>query len=675
MYRICVLISLVAMLCPLGCSTNGKPTETAVCLRADDIDALTGPAWVGTLTYLDYTSHQHTTIDSSLIVRRVNDSPPSWEFGVGYSKEPHADSKEVLSLSGDGRTLGEQHVLSRNPLPGGGVRFVTECDGEDDHRASRFRFEHTVTPHEYSRRKLVRFNGENEFFERHVYRWLRANEGSWSGPPTKRIAAADLGSDLSILRQAFENIHPGLYRYNTKEQMATHLAVLETAWGRDSTPSEAFLALAQFTAKIKCGHTFPNPSNQSKAVVAELFLRQDKVPFYFRWIDGRMIVTRDFTEAKQLTPGTEILALNDTPAHAVLERLMTIARADGSNDAKRVNLLEVTGSERYETFDIYFPILFPPKGPVFEFKIRPPAGSAEAIITTAALTYETRLAAHEAKNNAPEDGEQPLWRLSNLPDGTAYLPMASWVAYKTKWDWVGFINDTFDSLIERKVSNLVIDLRGNEGGSSVGDVILARLIEKPVPRSSSHRFVRYLKTPTELDAILDTWDPSFKDWSKEAIGPMELADRGTGLAPGTTGGFYRLRNENGKDPAESDQLISPRGPRFGGRVFVLVDASNSSATFEFASLVKSLKVGTLVGQPTGGNQRGINGGAFFFVRLPRTGFEVDLPIMAQFPPRNGAVADNAGIVPDVLVTPTVEDVAGGVDAEVREVQRLISSTR
>ena len=38
-------------------------------------------------------------------------------------------------------------------------------------------------------------------------------------------------------------------------------------------------------------------------------------------------------------------------------------------------------------------------------------------------------------------------------------------------------------------------------------------------------------------------------------------------------------------------MISPRGPRFGGRIFVLVDASNSSATFEFASLVKSLKVG------------------------------------------------------------------------------------
>ncbi len=672
--RIVALMSLLAMLYASGCSTRGTPIDTAARLSADDIDALTGSPWIGTLTYLDYSSNKHTTIDSSLIVRRVCDSPPSWEFGVGYSKEPHADTRVIVSLSSDGRTLGDEHVVSREPLSSRGVRFITECDGEDDRRLSRFRFEHTVTPHEYSRRKLVRFNGESEFFERHVYRWMRGKQGPVPSEATERIAAVDLKADLSILRQALEAIHPGLYRYNTKEQMATTIAALEADFERDQTRQEAFLALSRFTATIKCGHTFPNPHNQSKSVVSKLFLRQDKVPFYFRWIGGRMIVTRDFTEDKRLKPGTEILGINGSSSHAILEHLMSIARADGSNDAKRVSLLEVTGSERYETFDIYFPILFPPKGPVFELKIRPPAGSDE-VITVAALTYEARLAAHQARDSAPEDGDQPLWRLSFLSDGTAYLPMASWVAYKTKWDWTGFIHGTFDSLVAKNVLNLVIDLRGNEGGSSVGDVILARLIEKPVPRSSHQRFVRYLKTPPELDAVLDTWDSSFKDWSKEAIGPMDLADRGTGLAPGTTGGFYRLRNEDGKDPAESDGEISPRGPRFGGRVFVLVDASNSSATFEFASLVKSLKVGTLIGQPTGGNQRGINGGAFFFVRLPNSGFEVDLPIMAQFPKRGVAIADDAGIVPDVLVAPTVEDIASGMDAEMRAAQRLIRSEK
>lgn len=173
MYRICAPLSLVAMLCGSGCSTNAEPNDTGVKLHADAVDALTVPAWVGTLAYLDHTSHQRTTIASSLIVRRVGGSPPSWEFGVGCSREPHTDSKEILSLSCDGRAPGGEHVLLRGSFHGRGVGSVTERDGEDDQRASRFRFEHTVTLHEYSRRKLVRFNGENEFFERDVYRWMR----------------------------------------------------------------------------------------------------------------------------------------------------------------------------------------------------------------------------------------------------------------------------------------------------------------------------------------------------------------------------------------------------------------------------------------------------------------------------------------------------------------------
>ena len=38
----------------------------------------------------------------------------------------------------------------------------------------------------------------------------------------------------------------------------------------------------------------------------------------------------------------------------------------------------------------------------------------------------------------------------------------------------------------------------------------------------------------------------------------------------------------------------------------------------------------LVGQMTGGNQRGINGGAFFFVTLSNSQLEVDLPLVGNF---------------------------------------------
>ena len=151
--------------------------------------------------------------------------------------------------------------------------------------------------------------------------------------------------------------------------------------------------------------------------------------------------------------------------------------------------------------------------------------------------------------------------------------------------------------------------------------------------------MRYRKTPADLDPFLDTWDKSFRDWGDDAV---DLGD-----------GWYRLKADDG-DVA----VITPKGPQFTGSVIVLTDAQNSSATFQFAQQIQSRGLGRLYGQPTGGNQRGINGGAFFFLRLPGSGLEADLPLIGRFPP--GAPPD-AGLTPDVRVDLTAEDIATGRD--------------
>jgi len=115
-------------------------------------------------------------------------------------------------------------------------------------------------------------------------------------------------------------------------------------------------------------------------------------------------------------------------------------------------------------------------------------------------------------------------------------------------------------------------------------------------------------------------------------------------------------------------------PRYSGRIWVLIGAANSSATFEFAAALQRHRLGTLVGQTTGGNQRGITGGAFFFLRLPKSGIEVDVPLIGQFPISERPLPD-AGLEPDVHVQPRVEDIAAGRDAELEEVLRLIAVKR
>jgi hypothetical protein len=167
--------------------------------------------------------------------------------------------------------------------------------------------------------------------------------------------------------------------------------------------------------------------------------------------------------------------------------------------------------------------------------------------------------------------------------------------------------------------------------------------------------VRYRKAPADLIPYLDTWDRSFDDWGVFAV-------------DNRTDGYYTLTKYN-DDP--SGTIIKPFGARYTGRVFVLVGATNSSATFEFAELMKRNRLATLVGQPTGGNQRGINGGGFYFLGLPTTKIEMDLPLVGLFP---AADAPDAGIEPDVYVRPSVSDIAKGIDSEITAVKRLIKKS-
>jgi C-terminal processing protease CtpA/Prc len=96
-------------------------------------------------------------------------------------------------------------------------------------------------------------------------------------------------------------------------------------------------------------------------------------------------------------------------------------------------------------------------------------------------------------------------------------------------------------------------------------------------------------------------------------------------------------------------------------VAVLISPVNSSATFSFARRVREARAATLIGEPTGGNLRGINGGAYFFVRLPESGLEFDLPLKGYFP--EGRTPPDAGVRPDIHVGITASAIASGDDPQ------------
>lgn len=438
-----------------------------------------------------------------------------------------------------------------------------------------------------------------------------------------------LAEDLDILEQAWRNIHPGLFLYQTENEFGDRIARLR-AWAQsERSHSSLLVEVSKLAAQVRCGHTFANPANQGKLVRERYLERRDHVPFAFRWIEGQMTVT-DAVSGIALGRGDVIAAINGVTADRLLGALMPFARADGSNDAKRVSQMEVRPGDGYPVFDLCRNLVFPIPGQIELTVLR---GSRSVSLGVDPVTNAERLKALPGAGS-----EDPTFKIE---DGIGVMRFFTWAYYGSKtFDWKGFIDRSVDALIAANGRGLILDNRGNEGGIDVGNYLLERLIAQPVALPQIKRLLRYRKTPAALNPHLDTWDDSFRDWGDRAVGPDAQ-------------GFYVQKPE-----AEAPSQIAPRGSRFAKPFILLCDAANSSATFQFAQIVKDNRLGTLVGMSTGGNRRGINGGAYFFLRLPNSRIEVDLPLIGQYPV--GPQPDQ-GIMPDVLAPYRGEDIASGRD--------------
>lgn len=445
------------------------------------------------------------------------------------------------------------------------------------------------------------------------------------------LPADAVAEDVQLLRQAYEALHPGLLRYNTADAIADRFERL----GRTGrvTLERFYLDLSRVLTMVRCGHSYANFYNQRAPIRTALFERADRAPWLFVWLGQRMVVTAD-PWGLGLSPGDEVVSLNGVPAGQILKGLMTVARADGGNDAKRRALMSVQAVDSYESFDIFYPLLFGSR--TRHTAVIEGADGRRRTLIAPATSLEQRRALRPPKIDAQDD--TPVWTMRRQ-GGAAVLTMSGWGLFNTQWDWRGWLDREIDSLIAENVSRLVIDIRDNEGGLDCGDTIIARLIAAPVRKDFRRRLTRYRRIPAGLRPYLDTWDRSFDDWGDDA---QPFDER-----------FFTLRQGD-----DEGAVIVPKGPRYRGEVRVLIGPQNSSATFQFAQILRQERLGTLVGETTGGNLRGINGGAFYFLRLPRTGVEVDLPLIGTFPL---TPQPDAGVTPDFGAPRTREAFARRAD--------------
>ena len=457
--------------------------------------------------------------------------------------------------------------------------------------------------------------------------------------------------DARILQRALEELHPALTKYRTQSQSDAAFAQFDQRAKAARTAAEMYLAASELAASIRCGHTWTNVLNQEGAIKTALLDSADKLPVRITPVGGRWLVLSSADPA--VAAGDEIVSINGVVGKDVVAKMMPYLRADGSSDGKRLRQL---GHDRkdYSQMDILWPLLSSPKEGRYALQLRGAGSKGARMVTVKAMTLAQRDAALAAKG-VKLPSEDWTFRMDGK---VGYLTLPTFSFNRSSFDWSAFLNDAFARLDKAKVPNLVIDVRANEGGDgAIGGEVLSHLVQKPFDFKSTQSTSAYERVPYELARYLDTWDYSFFD----RTGKVEK------ITTGTAAGKYRY-TERG----DGKQTIVPVATPYRGRTYILVGPENSSAGFQFALLAQQSVAGTLVGQRTGGNLRGLNGGQLLWVVLPNSGVAVDIPLLAG---TYTETTPDASVTPDVLVTPSLDAVRAGRDLDMEKVQRLIGSRR
>lgn len=462
--------------------------------------------------------------------------------------------------------------------------------------------------------------------------------------PTPELTPAQAKQDARVLRRALTELHPALTKYRTPAEIEAAFTHFETRAGAASTRAEMFLAASEPAAAVRCGHTWAQPRfNQKPAITALLTERADKLPLHLVLVEARWLVTASATDL--VRPGDELLALSDVAAPAIVPAMMPYLRADGSSDGKR--LIQLSNEGDTSLMDFIWPLLHPPGPEGYALTVRRSDGTTAAL-KVPAVTLAAR--SDTLRAGRPKT-EADAWT-TEYRDNLCVLTLPTFAFWNSKFDWRAYLTGVFAELAQRGTKNLVIDLRANEGGSGeIGPFILSHLIRTPMRERANQPIGAYERAPYILARYLDTWDYSFFDRTGQV---EKLGER-----------RYLLKTK-----VEADIVITPQPTPFAGKTYILIGANNSSATYLLARLIKASGAATLVGQPTGGNLRGLNGGELCWVNLPNSGVGVDIPLLGSF---QATPQPDAGIAPDVAVTRTFAARSAGRDLEMETVLALIAA--
>ncbi len=400
----------------------------------------------------------------------------------------------------------------------------------------------------------------------------------------------DYKADLDQLGQKLLAIHPHALKFITKDQFWKNIESKKSLITEKTTYAEFAWHCNAIIASIGCSHTASSTMQNAYHEFSILPIEKS-FPLQVRWINKQLFVVNPLNNADKVKVKDEILSINGIETAKLISDIYE-------------HIVAQANIQTYKThhFNTYFAALIPyalglPNS--FEIVVKGNNGSIKL--------QKAQEVARELYDPAINSCLKDLC-LENLDGKTAILTISSFNYYE--WDsypvFKTFIDSSMNVINNKKIKNLIIDVRYNRGGSQYPSIyLLQHLIDKP--------FTYYSKAKFE----------------------------------GKTDIMY------------GEDIIYPIENRFKGKVYFLIDGNGHSTTGHFMSLVKAHNLGTIIGEELGSNQFCTAGQTL--CRLNNTKLVISVANNTHISTAT-KLPDEIGIIPNIFVTQSIDDYLNKVDA-------------
>jgi Peptidase family S41 len=469
--------------------------------------------------------------------------------------------------------------------------------------------------------------------------------------PNKKYSPQQLEKDYTIFQNVLEESHPGLYWYNSKDSMDYYFN-----WGKqqikDSLTEPAFRKVLSYVlAKMDCGHTTVRYSKKYSKYLDTL--KDEKFfPLSLKLWDDTTVVAANLNRRDTiLKRGTVVKAIDHKTMKQITDTLFKFISSDGYNLTHKFQSLSnrgffgsiytsVYGMENRYTID-YMDSL-----QISHSVVIPVYDPSKDTINRTAIRRFIRPTKKERKRMSLQNNRSLRLDTANR---TAFLDVNSFGrGYQLK----RFFRQSFHSIRKDRVQYLVIDVRGNGGGSVTNSTLLSKYLVKQKFKVCDSLYA--INRNSHYKAYIDKY--FFNRLFMLAFTRRK-----------SDGNFhFRWFEKHYFEPKTKNH--------FNGKCYVLIGGNSFSATTLFTNSVIKQENVVVVGEETGGGSYGNTAWLIPDVKLPETRLEFRLPlfrlVMDKDQPKTGH-----GIIPEVEAKPFVDAIRRNEDYKLNKVMELIKKDK